>query len=81
MLLDSNKQHKEITKKQRHNRIDKTQRKRQQGRTKTKWANKKLPTYKTVYRIIQKTPNAEIPKWNFPLLSNPLVLFHRIFRG
>jgi hypothetical protein len=36
MLLASNKQHKEITKRERHNRIDKTHRKGQQGRTKTK---------------------------------------------
>jgi hypothetical protein len=37
-------------------------RKGQQGRTKTKWAYKKLPTYKILYRIIQNTPNVEIPK-------------------
>jgi hypothetical protein len=33
------------------------------------------------YRIIWNTPNAEIPKRDFSLLSNPLVLFKRIFRG
>jgi hypothetical protein len=41
----------------------------------------KLPTYNTLNKIIQKTPNAEIPKGNFSLLRNPLVLFNRIFRG
>jgi len=34
-----------------------------------------------IQRIIWNTPNAEIPKRNFSLLSNPLVLFNRIFRG
>jgi hypothetical protein len=82
MLLASNKQQqKEMKKTERHNRIDKTHRKGQQGRTKIKWAYKKLLTYKTLYRIIWKTPNAEIPKRNLSLLSNPLVLFNRIFRG
>jgi hypothetical protein len=47
----------------------------------TKWAYKKLPTYKTLYRIIWNTPNAEILKRNFTLLSNPLVLVNRILRG
>jgi hypothetical protein len=56
MLLASNKQHKEITRNKEHNRIDKTHREGQQRRTKTKWAYKKLPTYKTLYRIIQNTP-------------------------
>jgi hypothetical protein len=42
--------------------MDKTHRKGQQGRTKTKYAYKKLPTYKTLYRIICNTPSAEIPK-------------------
>jgi hypothetical protein len=29
---------------------------------KTKWANEKLPTYKTSYKIIWNIPNAKIPK-------------------
>jgi hypothetical protein len=33
-----------------------------------------------LYKIIWKTPNAEIPKRNFSLLSNPLVLFNRILK-
>jgi hypothetical protein len=41
----------------------------------------KLPTYNTLNKIIQKTPNAEIPKGNFSLLKNPVVLYNRIFRG
>jgi len=46
-----------------------------------KWAYKKLPTYQTQNKIILQTPKAEIPKRNFSLLSNPLVLFRRIFKG
>jgi hypothetical protein len=49
--------------------------------TKNKWSYKKLPTYKTLNKIILKTPKAEIRKRNFSLLSNPLVLFRRIFKG
>jgi hypothetical protein len=64
-------------KREKHDRINKTHRKGQQRRTKTKWAYKKLPTQD----YIQNTPNAEIPKRNFSLLSNPLVLFNRIIRG
>jgi hypothetical protein len=45
--------------------IDKTHRKGQQGRTKTTYAYKNLPIYKTPYRIIWNTPNAEIPKRKF----------------
>jgi hypothetical protein len=37
---------------------------------------KKLPTYKTSYNIIWKIQNAEIPKRNFSLLSNPLILLN-----
>jgi hypothetical protein len=47
-----------------------------QQRRKTKWAYKK-----TLYRIIWNTPNAEIPRSNFSILSNPLVLSNRILRG
>jgi hypothetical protein len=46
-----------------------------------KWAYKKFPTYKTLNKIILKTPKAEIAKMIFSLLSNPLVLFRRIFKG
>jgi len=46
-----------------------------------KWAYKKLPTYNSLNKIIVKTPKAEIAKRNFSLLSNPLVLFRRIFKG
>jgi hypothetical protein len=49
-------------------------------KTKNKWAYKKLPTYKTLHKIILKTPKAEIPKREFYLLSDPLVLFRRIFK-
>jgi hypothetical protein len=56
-------------------------RKGQQGKTMNKWACKKLPTYKTWSKFILKTPKAEIPKRNFSLISNPLVLFGRIFKG
>jgi hypothetical protein len=47
-----------------------TKRRRQ---IKTKWAERKSsPLIKLYYLIIQKTPNTEIPKRNFSLLSNPL---------
>jgi hypothetical protein len=36
----------------------------------------KAPTYKTSYNIIWKIQNAEIPKRNFSLLSNPLILLN-----
>jgi hypothetical protein len=49
-------------------------------KTKNKWAYKKLPTYKTLHKIILKTPKAEIPEREFYLLSDPLVLFRRIFK-
>ncbi len=66
MLLASNKQqHKQIT----ENRIDKTHRKGQQVRKKTKWAYKKLPAYKTLYRIIWNIPNPEILKRKLSLIS------------
>jgi hypothetical protein len=42
---------------------------------------KKLPDDKTLYKTIQKTPNAEIQKGNFSVLCNPLVPFNSIFRG
>jgi hypothetical protein len=44
---------------------DKTHRKGQQRRTKTTWAYKKLPTYKTLYRIILNTPNEKFQKGIF----------------
>jgi hypothetical protein len=49
--------------------------------TRNKRAYKKLSTYKTLSKIVLKTPKAEVPKRNFSLLSNPLVLFRRIFKG
>jgi hypothetical protein len=42
---------------------------------------KKLNIYRTLYKIILKTPNVEIRKRNFFLLNNPIVFFNRIFRG
>jgi hypothetical protein len=53
-------------------------RKGQQRRTKINWAYKKLPITRQVSislempidRIIQNTPNVEIPKRKFSLLSN-----------
>jgi hypothetical protein len=50
-------------------------------KTKNKWAYKKLPTYKTLNKIILKTPKADSPRREFSLLSDPLVLFRRIFKG
>jgi hypothetical protein len=38
-----------------------------------------VPHYNTRSKIILKTPKVEIPKRNFSLISNPLVLFRRIF--
>jgi hypothetical protein len=56
--------------------------------TKNRWAYKKVPTSVnnefvqtlglTLNKIILKTPKAEIPKRNFSLLSNPLVLLIRL---
>jgi hypothetical protein len=56
--------------------------------TKNKWAYKKVHTSVnnefvqtlglTLNKIILKTPKAEIPKRNFSLLSNPLVLLIRL---
>jgi hypothetical protein len=31
---------------------------------KLKWNSEKISTYKTTYKIIEKTPNAENPKQN-----------------
>jgi hypothetical protein len=66
---------------EKHNKIDKAHGKGQQKRTKTKWVCKKFNIYRTLYKIILKTPNVEIPKRNFFLLNNPIVFFNRIFRG
>jgi hypothetical protein len=79
MLLASNKeQHKERTKTERHNRkityIEKDSREEQRPSGLTG----STPLTR-LFRIISKNPNAEIPKWNFSLLSNPLVLSKRIF--
>jgi hypothetical protein len=58
----------------------KTEGKDKQGKTRNKWAYKKLPTYRTQSKIIQKMPKLEIPNRNFSLRSNPLVLFRRTFK-
>ncbi len=71
MLLAKNIQHKEITKNK------KTQQDRQNQHIRTKWAYTKLPTYKTLYKIIRNTPNAKMLKSNFYLLSNLLILFNK----
>jgi hypothetical protein len=78
MLLASNKeQHKERTKTERHNRkttyIEKDSREEQRPSGLTRSTPLTRP-----FRIILKNPNAEIPKRNFSLLSNPLVLSKRI---
>jgi hypothetical protein len=62
-------------------REEKNLKERPAGKTMDKWAYKKFPTYKTLNKIILKTPKAEIAKMIFSLLSNPLVLFRRIFKG
>jgi hypothetical protein len=67
--------------KERQNGKRKTKGKDKQRKTMNKWANKKLPTYKTWGKIILKMPKAEIPNRNFSLRSNPLVLFRRTFKG
>jgi hypothetical protein len=75
MLLATNKQqHKEKTKNR------KTQQNRLNAQKKTVGKNIDQVGLQN-YRIIWNTPNAEIPKWDFSLLSNPLVHFKRIFRG
>jgi hypothetical protein len=79
MLLASNKeQHKERTKTERHNRktthIEKDHREEQRPSGLTR----STPLTR-LFRIIWKNPNAEIPKRNFSLLSNPLVLSKRTF--
>jgi hypothetical protein len=53
----------------------------QLGRRKTKRSYKKHPTSKTIRFYTEPFGNAEIPKMNFSLLNNPLVLFNRIFRA
>jgi hypothetical protein len=74
ILLASNRPHnKDQTKKQRKG--------KKPGKTKNKWAYRKLPTYKTRSKIILKMPKAEIPNRNFSLRTNNLVLFRRTFKG
>jgi hypothetical protein len=77
ILLASNRHN---NKDQTKNRPKEREKKGQQGKT-NNWAYKKLPTYKTLNKIILKTPKAEIPKRNFSLIINTLVLFRRIFKG
>jgi hypothetical protein len=74
ILLASNRTHnKDQTKKDRKG--------KEQGKTKNKRAYRKLPTYMTRSKIILKMPKAEIPKRNFSLRTNPLVLFRRTLKG
>jgi len=54
---------------------------KKQGKTKNRWAYKKLPTYMDRSKIILKMPKAEIPNRNFSLRTNPLVLFRRTLKG
>jgi intergrase/recombinase len=54
---------------------------KEQGKTKNKWAYRKLPTYMTRRKIILKMPKAEIPNRIFSLRTNPLVLFWTTFKG
>jgi hypothetical protein len=54
---------------------------KEQGKTKNKWAYRKLPTYMTWSKIILKMPKAEIPNRYFSLRTNTLVLFRRTFKG
>jgi hypothetical protein len=66
MLLASNKQqHEETTKKQKDTTGKTKHKEKTAGKNKTKWAYNKLPTYKTIYRIIWKTSNAEFQKGIF----------------
>jgi hypothetical protein len=74
ILLASNRAHnKDQTKKDRKG--------KEQGKTKNKWAYRKLPTYMTRSKIILKMPKAEIPNRNFSLRTNPLVLLRRTLKG
>jgi len=74
ILLASNRPHnKHQTKKDRKG--------KEQGKIKNKWANRKLPIYMTLSKIILKMPKAEIPNRNFSLRTNPLVLFRRTLKG
>jgi hypothetical protein len=84
MLLASNKQHKEITKGRKTQRDRQNAQRRTAGKKKDQEVLQETPhfqDYKILYRTIWKAPNAEIPKMNFLLFSNPLVLLNRIFRA
>jgi hypothetical protein len=81
ILLASNRPQQERPDKERQKGKRKTKGKDKQGKTKNKWAYRKLPTYKTWSKIILKMQKAEIPNRNFSLRSNPLVLFRRTFKG
>jgi hypothetical protein len=71
ILLASNRPHnKDQTKKDRKG--------KEQGKTKNKWAYRKLSTYMTLSKIILKMPKAEIPNRNFSLRTKPLVLFRTL---
>jgi hypothetical protein len=82
MLLDSNKQqHKEITKNRKTQQDRQNTQKRRAEKNTDQVGLQEAPHLQDLYRIIWNTPNTAIPKRNFSLLSNPLVLFNRIFRG
>jgi hypothetical protein len=54
---------------------------KEHGKTKNKWAYKKLPTYMIRSKIIMKMPKTKIPNKNFSLRTNPFVLFRKTFNG
>jgi hypothetical protein len=81
MLLDSNKQHKEITK-NRNNTTGSTKHTEKESREEYRPSG--LTRSSPLTRLIQN--HLEYSKYcnskkKFSLLSNPLVLFNRIFRG
>jgi len=41
----------------------------------------KLPTYKNLYKNIQRTPNARMQSRNFSLLNKPLILLAKSLEG
>jgi len=81
ILLASNRPQQGQDKKQTNRKAKEKPKERTTGKTMNKWAYKKHPTYKTQNTIILKRPKMEILKRNFSLISNPLVLFRRIFKG
>jgi len=81
MLLASHKQqYKKKTKNRKAQQDRQNTQEMAAGKNKEKWAYKKLPIYKTIqnHSVYSKCWKS---KKEFFLLSNPLVLFKRIFRG